>query len=84
MILSCNQLAKAQETLTVYTPGLRAGKKTEESNVVPPVCAEGPCVVGESRYAHQKKQQSAQAICDQGQMILPNCQISKNMKVGGS
>ena len=68
----------------MYTPGLRAGKKTEESNLVPPVCAEGPCVVGKSRYAHQKKQQSAQAICDQGQMNLPNCQTSKNVKVGGS
>ena len=68
----------------VYTPGLRAEKKTEESNVVAPMCAEGPGMVGESRYANQKKQQPAQAICDQGQMSLPNCQISNNMKVGGS
>lgn len=66
----------------VYTPGLRVGKKTEESNVAPPMCAKDPVWL-ESQDMHQKKQQPAQAICDQGQMSLPNCQILNNMKVGG-
>lgn len=52
------------------------------SNSVPPMCAEGPRVVGETRYTHQKKQQPAQTVCDLSQMSFLNCQLSRNMNMG--